>query len=29
MRPRYETKIGVDCRPAGGNEKEAVDEKSE
>ena len=28
MGPRYESGIGVDFRPAGGNEKKAVEEKS-
>ena len=29
MRYKFETEIGVDCKPAGGNEVKAVDEKSE
>ena len=29
MRPRYETEIGVDCSPTGGNEVKVVDKRPE
>ena len=27
MRPKYETEIGIDCSPPGGNEMKAIDKR--